>query len=410
MSTQTRQYAPQDLATPEVIANPYPAYDALRDESPVSGYADWPPGTVPGSDAPLKAWAFLKHEHVVAAAKDVDTFSSASFQQDTSAPQLMLVNHDDPEHAKLRKLVSLAFTPRRVRELRPEIEEVVADLLDPLPVGEEVEVVNEVCGHLPARLMLRLLGLPHSMSGKFQLWANAFMLSADMPAEQRMQHNIEMVQYFQQIVKERGERLERGEQPGEDLIDALLTAEADGEKLSYDEVWRFCFTLVVAGSETTMYYATNCLHQLLTRPEMFKTLQENRALVAKFQTEALRRTGPPQRLFRKVMKDTEVGGKQIKAGEWVALFFASANHDPAVFPEPYEFKLDRKNANGQLSFGHGIHYCLGAPLANLEVECLIQGVLDRYHSMKPGSTPPEPQTATLLQSSLAKLYIVFDKK
>lgn len=404
-----RNYEPGDLATPDVIANPYPAYDALRNRSPVSGYADWPPGTVPGRDEPLKAWAFLKHEHVVAAAKDVETFSSASFQQNTSAPQLMLVNHDDPEHAKLRKLVSLAFTPRRVRELRPEIEDVVADLLDHLPDGE-VDVVHEICGHLPARLMLRLLGLPHSLSGKFQLWANAFMLSADMPAEVRMQHNVEMVQFFQKTVTERGERLSRGEKPGDDLIDALLMAEADGEKLSYDEVWRFCFTLVVAGSETTMYYATNCLHQLLTRPEMFKTLQDNRALIGKFQTEALRRTGPPQRLFRKVTKDTEVGGQQIKAGEWVALFFASANHDPSVFPEPYEFKLDRPNASGQLSFGHGIHYCLGAPLANLEVECLIQGVLDRYKSMRPGAAKPVPQTATLLQSSYASLPVIFEKK
>ncbi len=403
-------YQPQDLATPEVIANPYPAYDALRDQSPVSGYADWPPGTVPGSDEPLKAWAFLKHEHVVAAAKDVNTFSSASFQQNTSAPELMLVNHDDPEHAKLRKLVSLAFTPRRVKELRSEIEEVVADLLDGVPSGEEVDVVTQICGHLPARLMLRLLGLPHSMSGKFQLWANAFMLSANMGAEERMQHNVEMVQYFQQIVKERGERLASGGAPGEDLIDALLTAEDNGEKLSYDEVWRFCFTLVVAGSETTMYYATNCMHQLLTQEGMFEKLQEERSLVGKFQTEALRRTGPPQRLFRKVMKDTVVGGKEIKAGEWVALFFASANHDPDVFPDPYAFKLDRKNAAGQLSFGHGIHYCLGAPLANLEVECLIQGVLDRYKGLRPGPTPAEPQTATLLQSSLAKLPIIFDKK
>ncbi|WP_293393126.1 cytochrome P450 [Nevskia sp.] len=389
---------PRDLATPAIIADPYPAYDALRADSPVAGYADWPPGTVPGQDAPLQAWALLKHEHVLAAARDPQTFSSANFQQGTGAPTLMLVNHDDPEHAGLRKLVSLAFTPRRIRELRPDIEAVVKDLLDALPEGE-IDVVSQICAHLPARLMLRLLGLPPAMSEKFQLWSNAFMLSAAMTAEERNASNVEMVGYFQQTVSERAARLASGAAANDDLIDALLTAEADGKRLSHDEVWRFCFTLVVAGSETTMYYATNCLQVLISRPELYEKLQADRTLIGRFQSETLRRTGPPQRLFRKVMKDVEIGGKAIKAGEWVALFFAAANHDPAVFAEPYEFRLDRTNASGQLSFGHGIHYCLGAPLANLEVECLLNAVLDRYAGLQPGSSPAIPQTATLLQHS-----------
>ncbi len=389
---------PRDLATPAIIADPYPAYDALRGDSPVAGYADWPPGTVPGQDAPLQAWALLKHEQVLAAARDPQTFSSANFQQGTGAPILMLVNHDDPEHAGLRKLVSLAFTPRRIRELRPDIEAVVGDLLDALP-NEEIDIVGQVCAHLPARLMLRLLGLPPAMSAKFQHWSNAFMLSAAMSAEERNASNVEMVGYFQQTVTERAGRLARGEAPNDDLIDALLTAEADGQRLSHDEVWRFCFTLVVAGSETTMYYAANCMNALLDHPGLFSQLQADRTLIGRFQLETLRRSGPPQRLFRKVTKDVEIGGKAIKAGEWVALFFAAANHDPEVFPEPYAFRLDRPNASTQMSFGHGIHYCLGAPLANLEVECLINGLLDRCSAFQRGLSPAVPQTATLLQHS-----------
>ena len=398
-----------DLVTPAVIANPYPAYDALRERSPVSGYADWPPGTVPGQDTPLQAWALLKYDQVLAAARDPQTFSSANFQQDTGAPALMLVNHDDPEHAHLRRLVSLAFTPRRVRDLKPEVEAVVAELLDALPPGE-CDVVSALCAPLPARLMLRMLGLPPELSAKFQHWANAFMLSAALSAEERMQSNVEMVGYFQQTVAERAARLARGEPPGSDLIDALLIAEADGKRLSHDEVWRFCFTLVVAGSETTMYYATNCFHVLADRPDLFAQVQADRSLLARFQTETLRRTGPPQRLFRKVMRDVEIGGQKIRAGEWVALFFAAANHDPAVFPDPYEFRLDRPNASAQMSFGHGLHYCLGAPLANLEVECLLGGVLDRYASMRRGPTPAVPQTATLLQHSYTSIPIVFEPR
>jgi|GEM_PF-117439 len=409
ITPMTARIDPRDLATPAIIADPYAAYDSLRAESPVPGYADWPPGTIPGQDEPLQAWALLKHEHVLTAARDPQTFSSANFQQGTGAPTLMLVNHDDPEHAGLRKLVSLAFTARRIRELRPEIEVVVKDLLDALPDGE-IDIVTTVCAHLPARLMLRMLGLPPELSTKFQHWSNAFMLSAALTAEERNASNIEMVGYFQKTVAERAERLARGDRPHEDLIDALLTAEADGKRLSEDEVWRFCFTLVVAGSETTMYYATNCFHVLADRPDLFSSLQNDRSLIGRFQSETLRRTGPPQRLFRKLLRDTEIGGKKIRAGEWVALFYAAANHDPAVFPDPYEFRLDRPNASAQMSFGHGIHYCLGAPLANLEVECLLNGVLDRYASLRRGATPAVPQTATLLQHGYTSIPLVLQKR
>lgn len=402
-------FDPRDLATPAIIANPYPAYDALRADSPVSGYADWPPGTVPGKDEPLQAWALLKYDQVLAAAKDHQTFSSANFQQGTGAPSLMLVNHDDPEHAGLRRLVSLAFTPRRVRDLRPEVEAVVQELIDALPAGE-CDVVSALCGNLPARLMLKMLGLPAELSPTFQRWANAFMLSAAMSAEERGASNIEMVTYFQQTVAERAARLARGEAPSGDLIDALLVAEAEGKRLSHDEVWRFCFTLVVAGSETTMYYATNCLHVLVDRPDLFAAMYADRSLIGRFQAEVLRRTGPPQRLFRKVLRDVAIGGKKIAAGEWIALFYAAANHDPEVFAEPYKFLLDRPNANAQLSFGHGIHYCLGAPLANLEVECLINGILDRYKSMRRGVAPAVPQTATLLQHSFTSIPVQFEPR
>lgn len=402
-------YHPGSLTTPDVIANPYPAYDALRGESPVSGYADWPPGTVPGQDAPLQAWALLKHAHVIAASKDHVRFSSANFQQDTGAPSLMLVNHDDPQHAALRKIVIQAFTMKRVRELRPHVEEVVADLINALPSGE-VDLVTSLCAPLPARLMVRLLGLPDDLSAKFQLWANAFMLSTDMPPEERNQSNIDMVQYFQKVVADRAQRLVAGGAPSDDLIDALLTAEADGEKLTRDEVWRFCFTLVVAGSETTMYYAANCLNMLLEHPAVFTKLQEDRSLISKFQSETLRISGPPQRLFRKALADVEIGGKTIRRGEWIALFFAAANHDPEVFPDPMTFRLDRENASHQLSFGHGIHYCLGAPLANLETACLIEGLLDRYSAVRRGSAPPTPQTATLLQHSVTHLPAILEAR
>ncbi|MEX2207091.1 MAG: cytochrome P450 [Myxococcota bacterium] len=400
---------PEQLATPAVIANPYPYYAALRERSPIFGYSDWPPGTVPGQDAPVRAWALLKYEDVAAAARDHAGFSSASFQQATSAPTLVLVNQDEPEHARVRKLVSRAFTPRRVRELRPAMMAMLDALLSALPEGE-FDAVETIASELPTRVMLHLLGLPAAHCAEFKRWSNAFMLSADLTPEERNRSNIEMVAYFQSVVADRATSLERGAAPRDDLLDALLTAELDGQRLSQQEVWRFCFTLVVAGSETTTYFAANVLDALLGRPDLQARLRADRALIPKLLDETLRLSGPAQRLFRVATRDVRIGEAEIRKGEWVALFYAAANHDPSEFPAPTELRLDRPNAARHLTWGLGVHYCLGAPLATLEVECLVEALLDRFDALERGKAPRVPQTATLLQHSCVELPMVARRK
>jgi cytochrome P450 len=396
---------PDELATPEVIADPYPHYAALRERSPVFGYTDWPPGTVPGQDAPVRAWAFLKYADVAAAARDQTTFSSAAFQQETTAPTLMLVNQDEPEHARVRKLVSRAFTPRRVEELRPAVMEMLGALLSNLPNGE-FDAVDAIASELPTRVMLRMLGLPDSHCPDFKRWSNAFMLSADLTPAERNRSNVEMVEFFRNLVARRAQELSGGASAEENLLDALLAAELDGQRLSHDEVWRFCFTLVVAGSETTTYFAANVLDALLERPDVFEALRADRNLVPRLLEEVLRIAGPAQRLFRVATRDIRVGQAEIRKGDWVALFFAAANHDPAEFPEPTELRLDRPNAGHHLTWGHGVHYCLGAPLATLEVECLVVALLDQFASIERGTATRIAQTATLLQHSCVHLPMV----
>jgi cytochrome P450 len=405
--TSTTASALQLLTTPEGIANPYPLFEQLRDSSPVAGYQDWPPGTVPGADEPVTAWALFRHDQVLAAARDGETFSSRDpIQEASSAPSLMLVNTDPPAHTGERKLVSQAFSPRRIRRLENWLAELVPVLLadfDARTRDGDPDVM-EFADEVPTRAMVRLLGLPDGDHVRFKNWANAFMLSSTMTPEERMVSNADMVTAFTERVIEHSARLDNSQdiEDAEDLISALLRAELDGERLTPEQIVRLCVTLVVAGSETTTYLIGSVLHAMAREPAVTARLRADRSLVSTFIEEVARLTGP-QRLFRIATRDVEIDGAQIKKGEWVALFFGSANHDPAVFEDPQRLDLDRPNIRQHLAFGHGLHFCLGAPLARLEVFAVVNAVLDRYSVIGLSEEQAVRQTASLLTHGFVRL-------
>lgn len=395
------------LTTPEGIANPYRLYEQLRRLSPVAGYRDWPPGTIPGADEPVTAWALFTYDQVFAAAKDSATFSSRDpLQEASSAPSLMLVNTDPPHHEVERKLVSQAFSPRRVKRLEGWLGKLVPRLLEDIGDGD-VEVM-EFAAEIPTRAMVRLLGLPDGDHVRFRQWANAFMLSSSLTPEERIASNEEMVTAFATRLAEHTAALaERAPtddvDDAEDLISALLRASVDGQRLTPEEIVRFCVTLVVAGSETTTFLIGNLLHALAREPELTARMREDRTLLNVFVEESMRVDGPPQRLFRIAAKDVEVGGKLIKKGDWVALFFGAANRDPDVFPNPNVLDIDRPNIRQQLSMGHGLHFCLGASLARLEVLAVLNAVLDRYQTIALTDDRGTKQTASLLTHAYVRL-------
>lgn len=405
--TSTTESALDLLTTPQGIADPYPLYDALRQSSPVAGYQDWPPGTVPGADAPVTAWALFRYDQVFEAARDNATFSSRDpIQEASSAPSLMLVNTDPPTHTTERKLVSQAFSPRRVKRLESWLADLVPDLLDALGDGEPD--VMTFAAEVPTRAMVRLLGLPDGDHVRFKRWANAFMLSSAMSAEERIASNQEMVAAFTQRLAEHAARLADNPPTGDvddadDLISALLRAEVDGQRLTPEEIVRFCVTLVVAGSETTTYLIGNLLHALARHPDIAARLRADRGLLGNFIEETMRLDGPPQRLFRIATRDVEIGGATIKSGDWVALFFGAANRDPEIFAEPGRLDIERPNVRQQLSLGHGLHFCLGAALARLEVDAVLNAVLDRYSSITLADDPGTKQTASLLTHGFVRL-------
>lgn len=388
----------------ETIASPYSLYEKLRPHAPVSGYRDYPPGTIPGEDEAVSAWVLLDYDHVNAAARDHRLFSSRDpLQEQSSAPTLMLVNHDNPEHDRLRNIVNLAFSRRRVEALDPWVRDMVEGLVAQ-KTNRHVEVIEEIASAIPARVMAGLLGLDENVHERFRDWGTAFMLSADLTPDERQQSNLELAGYFADMATNLSARLASGEAVPDGLIAALLQAETPEGKLSLGEVIRFCITLVVAGAETTTFLLGNLVHNLATMPDIRACLKSDRTLVANFIDETLRHGGPPQRLFRIATRDIEIGGKHIKAGDWVALFYAAANHDAKIFPHPEQFDITRDNLNKQLTFGVGIHHCLGSALARMEARSLVNAILDQWDVIDLVGDPV-PQRTSLLNHGFDKLAI-----
>lgn len=395
-----------NMLDPKVIQNPYPSYKLLRSEPPVFGLKDYPPGTVPGVDTPHPAWVISRYEDIDFVLKNADLFSSEDpMQMNSSAPSLMLVNHDRPRHTSLRNLAKQAFTPKRIHDdIVDRLSADIGALVKPL-IGKQVDFMESIAGVIPAMVMTYLMGLPKEDYRKLVRWANAFMVSSDFTPEERLSCNQELFAYFTEKVAQRYEDIAAGKPGDDDLMRAFIEAEDSGETLTKDEVVLFCITLVVAGAETTTYFLGNLIGVLLEDSSWFGKLKQDRSLIRPFMEECLRRDGPPQRLFRIAKQDCEVGGVSIKQGDWLAFFMASGNHDDSVFENPEDFILGRPNISRHLTFGRGIHHCLGAPLARVEADIMLNQLLDSCSAVAGSIADTERQGGGLLAYGFAKLPV-----
>ncbi len=373
-----------DLAT--FLIDPYPTYQEMRDQSPVL-MEFIPGGIVPGLNESLKAWALMKHDDVYAALRDHDTFSSAHnpFVEKGFFPQLVLIMDDPPRHTRFRRLVNKAFTLRRVEALEPWITTVAYELLDEIGAGE-TDIVQSYTIPLPVKVIARLLGIPGDDYPTFKHWSDTFISSLiSISLEDRMKNTMEMVEYFGKIAAA------RRSQGAEDLITALVEAEIEGESLQDWEILGFCILLLIAGNETTTNLMSNMLNILADRPELWQRLRQDRSLVEPVIEETLRYESPVQQLLRTTTKEATLSGITIPANELVAVFFGAANRDPKEFPNPDEFRLDRDLRN-HVSFGVGIHYCLGASLARAEAKISLNAFLDRFSTITHGAAPAVRQS------------------
>lgn len=376
----------EDFYKPATWQNPYPVYSAWRDQSPL--IARMPVVLPDGTELEAYSWLLLRHEQVYRVLRDHETFSSDPPQLPNGPPRLPLIQDDPPRHSILRRLVNKAFTARRIAQLEPWIRHNADELVGAMGEGE-ANAIGALAIPLPVKVIARLLGIAGDDYLAFKRWSDSFleMNTRELEPGSRMRNGMEMAAYFGRIAQQ------RRTQGAEDLITALVEAEVDGRRLEEAELLGFCILLLIAGNETTTNLIGNMLNLLADRPELWRLLRGDRSLVEATIEEVLRYESPVQMFFRFVRRDSEIGGCRIFQNTSVAVSFGSANRDPEVFQNAEQFDIAR-DWTGHLSFGGGIHYCLGAPLARVEAAVVLNAMLDRFATIAPGSQPGIRQRAT----------------
>jgi cytochrome P450 len=367
-----------DLLSPEAVADPYPLLAELREHDPVhwsERYRSWFVTRYADVDAALRDPRFSSdriapYRRARLEGPDTDPAVRAAF----GVLEDWMVFKDPPDHTRLRKLLSRAFTPRAVERVRPRIAEIAAELLDGL--GPEADLIGEYAYPLTASVVAEMLGVPRADRARFKDWSDRItgLVFGGMGDPDRHTDGAdgmaELTTYLRDLVEHH---------EGDDLLTALIRARDEGDALTHDEVVSTGVLLLFAGHETTTNLIGNGILALLQHPSQAPDAHGT-------VEELLRWDGPAKTIARLMATDVELGGRTLRTGERVFLCPAAANRDPAVFPDPDRLDVTRRPGR-QLGFGIGLHYCLGAPLARLEASIAIPAALHRFPEMRLADEP-----------------------
>ncbi|WP_190230688.1 cytochrome P450 [Streptomyces umbrinus] len=371
------------------LADPYPAYADLRAQGRVHYYE------------PTNQWLVPHHADVSALLRDrrlgrtyQHRFTHEDFGRTAPPaehePFHVLNDHgmldlEPPDHTRIRRLVSKAFTPRTVERLRPYVDGLAAELVGELVEAGGGDLLKVVAEPLPVAVIAEMLGIPESERAQLRPWSadicGMYELSpSEETAEKAVRASVEFTEFLRELIAV------RRKEPGDDLVSGLIAAYDEGDRLSEQEMISTCVLLLNAGHEATVNATVNGWWALFRNPDQLAALRADRGLVATAVEELMRYDTPLQLFERWVLDEIEVDGTVIPRGSEVALLFGSANHDPAVFAEPETLDLARPE-NPHISFSAGIHYCIGAPLARIELAASMGALLDQAPSLKLAAEP-----------------------
>ncbi|MEV7618328.1 cytochrome P450 [Streptomyces sp. NPDC089799] len=366
----------------DLIKNPHDAHKHLRDSAPVQRI------TGPSGEP---AWLVTRYDDVRSALADprlsLDKANAApgAYRGLPLPPALdaNLLNMDPPDHTRIRKLVSRAFTPRRVEALRAPIRRTADALLDALGTEGRTDLIAAYAAPLPITVICDLLGVPEDHRQDFRAWTNE-LIAPDPSRPQAVKQAIgAMLAFFTGLIAHKRRH------PADDLLSDLISArDTDGDMLSEDELTSLAFLILGAGYENTVQLIGNAVYALLSHPEHLERLRMDPSKLPEAVEELARYEGPALLAIRRFpTEDVTIGDATVPAGETVLLSLSAANRDPRRFAHPERLDFDR-DTSGHLALGHGIHYCLGAPLARAEAEIALAALLERFSTLT--LAEPEP--------------------
>jgi cytochrome P450 PksS len=378
---------PVNLAGPEFKANPYPFYARLRAEAPV--YRT----TLPTRES---AWLITRYDDAVAILRDErfvkDTANALTPQQAARQPwfrklfkplQRNMLDQDPPDHTRLRALVSSAFTPRLVEQMRERVQRLTNELLDVVQGRGHMDLIRDYALPLPATVIAEILGVPAADRHKFHRWSDAITSAAvsTWGLLKAVPSAWALVRYLRKMIRQRRAA------PRDDLLSALARAEEAGDRLSADELLAMAFLLLVAGHETTVNLIGNGMLALLEHPDQLAKLRDEPALIKPAVEELLRYASPAETATeRYAREEVTLAGVTIRRGDMVFVVLASANRDERQFADPDKLDITRE-PNRHLAFGLGTHFCLGASLARLEGQVAVSTLLRRIPDLRLGVAP-----------------------
>lgn len=374
---------------PAFLADPYPSYADLRAKGRVQFYE------------PTRQWLVPHHADVSALLRErrlgrtyQHRFSHEDFGRTAPPaehePFHTLNDHgmldlEPPDHTRIRRLVSKAFTPRTVEQLKPYVAQLAGELVDQLVEKGGGDLLTDVAEPLPVAVIAEMLGIPEADRAPLRPWSADIcgMYELSPPEEvaaRAVRASVEFSEYLRELIAERRTN------PGDDLISGLIAAHDEGDRLTEQEMISTCVLLLNAGHEATVNATVNGWYALFRNPDQLAALRADHTLIPSAIEELMRYDTPLQLFERWVLDDIEIDGTTIPRGAEIAMLFGSANHDPAVFQAPEKLDLTRKD-NPHISFSAGIHYCIGAPLARIELAASMTALLEKAPTLALAAEP-----------------------